>query len=435
MVEGGDKVLVNGESRIETRNTDIDASAVTPDASISPSITTNIPVPASPTIFTTKNKEKLTIFNVARLTFIIIFFIIGCLSIVFTQFLINTSLFWSPIYKRILLNFTKTNFVILLTFVTAVCSPATLLITHDESIPKNSFQYRKNLLKSYLCDNSIIISNHQIYIDWLFLWFLAYMNDVANNVYIIMKKSLKNIPVLGYGMKNYKFIFLSRKWELDKILMLNQLANIDHYSRILEKNYYFNSLKKNWLILFPEGTNLSTDRKKKSDDWCKKIDQKLLKNCLLPRVKGLYLSTLQLSSTTKKIYDITIGYGGISKDQFAQDIYTLKKTYLYGLGPREVHLHFRCFDIDKDIPNVKFDKNLINDEKNMEKFEQWLFKTWYEKDDYLNSFYKNGNFKMENTSETYKIELKIGSYTELIRIFIIPFVFLVLCYWIKSFFY
>lgn len=54
--------------------------------------------------------------------------------------------------------------------------------------------------------NSVLISNHQIYTDWLYLWFLTYTSKFGNSVFIILK-DLSKIPVLGYGMKNYNFYF------------------------------------------------------------------------------------------------------------------------------------------------------------------------------------------------------------------------------------
>jgi lysocardiolipin and lysophospholipid acyltransferase len=36
------------------------------------------------------------------------------------------------------------------------------------------------------------------------------------HLYIILKESIKYIPVLGTGMMMYGFIFLSRKWATDK---------------------------------------------------------------------------------------------------------------------------------------------------------------------------------------------------------------------------
>lgn len=139
----------------------------------------------------------------------------------------------NPSLKQATINETKTHFVILLSGLTSIINPCKFAITIDtESVP-NSQQFHVdsyNHIHTLLQPNSAIISNHQIYTDWLFLWFLTYTSNLSNAVYIILK-DLSKIPVLGYGMKNYNFLFLSRKWEHDKVVLTNQLLEIDANAR------------------------------------------------------------------------------------------------------------------------------------------------------------------------------------------------------------
>lgn len=44
----------------------------------------------------------------------------------------------------------------------------------------------------------VIISNHQMYADWWYIWLLAYFARVHAYILIILKKSLKWAPVLGW---------------------------------------------------------------------------------------------------------------------------------------------------------------------------------------------------------------------------------------------
>ncbi len=71
---------------------------------------------------------------------------------------------------------------------------------------------------------SVWMSNHQVYTDWLYLWCLAYYADVADSILIILKKSLKWIPFVGWGMQFYRFIFLARNWASDQRQLANNLA-------------------------------------------------------------------------------------------------------------------------------------------------------------------------------------------------------------------
>lgn len=381
--------------------------------------------------------SSASVLQYLRLALVIIIFLTGCLSIVASQFIIIIFFNNDEITKQEMLNFSKKNFVILLTFVTKWVSPTHLIITHDDSIPDNTFQYLtkksggEKLLISNLDSKAIIMANHQIYSDWLFLWWIAYLNNCADNFYIIMKDSLKKIPILGYGMENYNFIFLSRKWENDQKIMTEQLNKINETN--LNKDIK-EDLKKNWLLIFPEGTNMSDNRKEISDNFIKKNNYKLLNQVLLPRVRGLYLSICTLSKTSKFLYDFTIGYSGHKNYEFAQDIFTLNNIYLFGKGPKEVHMHIRSFDIKKIPGIISIDNESISEDelnKKMNLFQDWLFERWQEKDQLLIDFYKNSKFidnKINKIKNKYESELKLNSIFEIIAVYFIPIFVIILFY-------
>ena len=76
-------------------------------------------------------------------------------------------------------------------------------------------------------------------------------------IYIILKESLKNIPIIGWGAQFYNFIFLKRKWEQDK----------DSFKQHLDQ--LSNTQDPMWLLIFPEGTNLAKGTREKSAEWAK----------------------------------------------------------------------------------------------------------------------------------------------------------------------
>ncbi|ANZ73305.1 BA75_00995T0 [Komagataella pastoris] len=368
-------------------------------------------------------KQRLNPFKILRLGFIILFFFSGCLSIVISQIIVKILFCSNPLQQQRLLNFTKRNFIILLTFVTSLVSPTKIIITHDESIPKGTFTHHKtftgnDIVRSALCPQAIVVANHQIYTDWLFMWWFAFISDVSDNVYIIMKKSLSRIPVLGYGMTNYRFIFLSRKWEDDKSTMIRQLKEITHfYGQKSAKA--FDDLKKHWLIIFPEGTNMSDNRREISNEYIEKNGLQPLKHVLSPRAKGLYVSVEKLSSTTKYIYDLTIAYSGHTPEEYAQDIYTLSQIFIHGKGPHSVNIHIRALDLHQ-IAGVNFDPEIVNSaneiqEANLVPFQNWLYKIWYEKDALMDQFFKTKSFGPQY--ESIETELKLFSKWELFSIF------------------
>lgn len=41
--------------------------------------------------------------------------------------------------------------------------------------------------------------------DWFYMWWILYTGNLHGSVYIMLKKSLQWIPLLGFGMKMYNF--------------------------------------------------------------------------------------------------------------------------------------------------------------------------------------------------------------------------------------
>ncbi|XBW35428.1 hypothetical protein QEN19_000994 [Hanseniaspora menglaensis] len=352
-------------------------------------------------------------------------FIAASLAIVTQQFLTKLFLFKFVNLQQTLLNDSKKKFIILLITIFKINTPKSKIRI---SIPKainQKYGVIKNdgrtvdlstvvIASTNFTDESVVIANHQIYTDWVYLWWLAYTSNLAGNVYILLKKSLESIPILGYGMKNYQFIFLSRKWEKDQVNLRNSINDINLNSRGIGRasgrvpigtagngeyiwpehlDLSFNSHKsKTWpyqLILFPEGTNLSANTKNKSIEYAKKIDKAPFQNVLLPHVTGIYEILKNLTSC-KTLYDLTIGYSGVEQHEFAQDIYTLKKVFLEGASPEIVDIHLTAID-RTDIPL-----------ENIDSFSDWLFGRWKLKDDLMNEYYLQGSdFKTEDTAHEY----------------------------------
>jgi hypothetical protein len=213
-----------------------------------------------------------------------------------------------------------------------------------------------------------MMANHQLYTDWLYLWWIAYTNKMHGHVYIVLKESLRQLPILGWGMQFYNFIFLSRKWETDQARLAHQLGNLH------------DSQDPMWLLIFPEGTNLSAFTREKSAAWAAKNGMPDMQHQLLPRSTGLRFCLRQLAASTNWLYDCTIAYEGVPRGLYGQDVFTLKSSFIDGRSPKSVNLFWRRIKIST-IPH-----------SNDKAFERWLLNRWREKDYMLEYFASFGRF-------------------------------------------
>ncbi|KAI5783528.1 acyltransferase-domain-containing protein [Geopyxis carbonaria] len=302
---------------------------------------------------------------------------------------------------------TKQYFGVVVITITQWWSPTVIRVTGSRAVRDQMTQTPDGRL---LCDfpaRMILIANHQLYSDWLYLWWVAYSARMHGHLYIILKESLKYIPLLGIGMQFYGFIFLARKWDQDKPRFIHRLSQLAS-SR---------SNNPMWLLIFPEGTNLSDNGRNSSTKYATKIGISDLQHQLLPRSTGLKFCLQQLGNSVDWVYDCTIAYEGIPRGKFGQDYFTLYSTYFQGRPPKSVNMYWRRFSV-KSIP--------IDDAT---KFDLWLRERWIEKDRLLEYYIVNGVFpaevdshqeptglQVEQTS-VIETEVKLASRFEIIEIF------------------
>jgi lysocardiolipin and lysophospholipid acyltransferase len=127
--------------------------------------------------------------------------------------------------------------------------------------------------------------------------------------YIILKESLKYIPIMGQGMQFYNFIFMSRKWAKDKARMAYRLNKLKQ--KVSGRLTGEEALRPMWLLIFPEGTNLSQNTKANSSKWAAKQGIEDLQHQVLPRTTGTFFCLNELKGTVDFVYDCTLAYEGI----------------------------------------------------------------------------------------------------------------------------
>ncbi|TBU02568.1 acyltransferase [Hamiltosporidium tvaerminnensis] len=157
-------------------------------------------------------------------------------------------------------------------------------------------RYDREILKKKKC---IVISNHLTNYDWIYIMVVLHSLGMYKDLCIILKESLKKLPIYGYGMRVFGYIFLKRNWSVDREILSEGLNGLK------AKDKYF-------LLLFPEGTFIDKTAHKKSIEFGKKnnikIDGKefLPENVLIPRKTGFEMIHDVLKESIDGVIDITL---------------------------------------------------------------------------------------------------------------------------------
>lgn len=229
-------------------------------------------------------------------------------SIAVTQFL-GAPLYWyNRDYYYAYMALTKQSFGICGTAGTRLFAPTKVRVSWDPELKGEFWLSSKGRLQTRFPERLVYVANHQVYTEWLYLWWIAYTSRMHGHIYIILKESLKYVPILGPGMMFYGFIFMARKWTSDKPRLQHRLEKLKtRHSGPLSGSA---SLDPMWLLIFPEGTNLSRNTVKGSAKWAEKQGIPNTRHVLLPRSTGLFFCLQQLQGTVDWVYDCTIAYEG-----------------------------------------------------------------------------------------------------------------------------
>lgn len=233
-------------------------------------------------------------------------------SIAVTQYLGAPLYLINRDYYYAYMALTKQSFGLLIITLTQWFSPTVVRVSGDKSVQGQLRRSKDGLLQVNFPERLVMISNHQLYSDWLYLWWIAYANRMHGHVYIILKESLKYIPILGQGMMFYSFVFMARNWSRDKPRLEHRLQKLkgQHHGPLSGTH----ALDPMWLLIFPEGTNLSANGRKTSRKWADKQGLQDFQHLLLPRTTGLQYCLQELKGTVDWVYDCTVAYEGIPLD-------------------------------------------------------------------------------------------------------------------------
>jgi len=227
-------------------------------------------------------------------------------------------------------------------------------------------------------DCALVVGNHQVDIDWWYLWKLAQMNRRNQDLKITLKDSLIYLPGVGFGGWLFDFLFLSRKWEKDEPKMVKKFEEWNKQQLRL------------FFLFFPEGTTINKKAIETSHKYASENNRPKLDLLLLPRTTGLKKALDTLENLTT-VYDITIAYPSYSgevptfEDGYSRHIDTgipCFKNVLEGDAPQDkVHIHVEKHDISKVREG---------------NFTEWLDAQWVKKEKRLRQFIEKKTLLLDN---------------------------------------
>ncbi|KAJ9578254.1 hypothetical protein L9F63_005524, partial [Diploptera punctata] len=214
-------------------------------------------------------------------------------------------------------------------------------------------------------DRALIIMNHRTRLDWNFLWAAMFhaCKPLAHRLKIVLKAPIMHIPGAGWVMQMNCFLYIHRRWERDKVLLERAL----NYFRDIA-TFFFQ------ILLFPEGTDLTAESKKRSNQFALGHKLDLYHQVLHPKTTGFVFLAQQMMKNGQldAVYDITVGYPR-TLPQSEIDI-------LKGIFPEEVHFIITRF-AGSSLP------------AGQEELKDWLTNRWRIKEETLTKFYASGSFQ------------------------------------------
>ncbi|KAJ3076727.1 hypothetical protein HDU98_000606 [Podochytrium sp. JEL0797] len=272
-------------------------------------------------------------------------------------------------------------------------------------------------------DRCVVMSNHQTLLDWVYLWLATWHRGKQGSLRIMLKDSIQWVPVFGWGMYFFSFVYMSRNWAKDERDLLHRLPMIRD-----------NCLGYYWLLLFPEGTIISPSTLEKARGFIaaaqkpipalaqskKLVDGEPISNVvdnvasaakapmdgytptrvLIPRYKALFTCLQQFTSAPPKrrmqsLLDVTMAYEpncDVTQHVYPEKVYSPKNVYLpnHAAGrapPTRVHIGIEVVKEKEWIASVKG-----GDEK---RFDAWLQKRWRGKEEVLQRFQETGRLREE----------------------------------------
>lgn len=152
-------------------------------------------------------------------------------------------------------------------------------------------------------ENALCISNHQTGVDWPTINMLcALQGDIGRTRYVA-KDELKLTPIVGPYLRARGCVYVKRGKRREGAF--DEAYTVKQLDRLRNDNVPL------WLIIYPEGTRFSPDKREeieRSQAFARANGLAVCDELLTPRSKAVYLALRSLGSHFEAVYDFTVGY-------------------------------------------------------------------------------------------------------------------------------
>lgn len=214
-------------------------------------------------------------------------------------------------------------------------------------------------------ESALWFANHRTRIDWMLLWSVLLRTRTLDKVRIVLKAPLRAVPIFGWAMQHFVFLFLHRKWADDKV----SLATLLPFLTATEPQTSY--------LIFPEGTDLSPENVAKSAAFAAKTDRAPRTYSLYPRTTGWTFMFPLLRAHLDAVYDVTMFYVDYAANERPSEA-----ALLSGRMPRMLHVYIERIAI-ADMPNSS-----SSDADSERELEAWMETRFTRKEALLTAFYE-----------------------------------------------
>ncbi|XP_076372485.1 1-acyl-sn-glycerol-3-phosphate acyltransferase gamma-like isoform X2 [Tachypleus tridentatus] len=214
--------------------------------------------------------------------------------------------------------------------------------------------------KRFSTEHAIVLMNHKYEVDWLMCWVATDKFGILGSAKSFAKRSLKKIPVIGWGWIFAEMVFLERNWEKDSQSLGHKLDELVSYQdHVL-------------LLVFAEGTRFTKDKYLASCEFAEKNNLPHLKYHLLPRTKGFVFTAQHLKGKIPAIYNVQLEFPQNCSPPTVSSI--LKGKRING---------------DMYVERIQLDDVPTSSEEDSA---NWLYSLYQRKDELTDQYMKTGTF-------------------------------------------